>query len=761
MVKQSRVTYGSVSLANARSLARGNAALQANASKRTNLVGARWKGLGRASAVFAVGITAALAAPREANAAPVFTDNTPYSLNQTTVVGTTTTVSQPCADTGDPGCFTNALALVDIDGDGDLDLLEANGGGFFATGLAEESVVYSNDGSAAFLNLTGATATAGTFGNPHSQERAVAAGDVDGDGDIDIYQPSGYGTELDKLWIQTTTGVWEDDSSTKLPATLKSHAASAKFGDIDGDGDLDLVVADWGTGQTTDTGRIILYTNDGTGTFTVAETEHDPAGVTLTDLLPPTIPPTGAPYSGFRPTDVDLVDIDGDFDLDILINNRQGFSRIFKNDGHGKFTDATSFAGDGGATPITSNYPAKVGPYSNNQEVCDIDEDGDLDIILDNAGTKGASAPVGGGNNVTQILLNDGTGKFTDDTTRILGEPASDDGIVRCADINADGHYDLVVGSKTNVGEKFLINDGTGKFNYLADALPKNLLTGADLTLALGVGDLNGDGKMDIVTGQGEGTIASGNATTLRLNRVYLGSGLVDTTPPVIRKLQAPASAAANAAIVVYMEVRDAATSEAGQMVKSVGVDYVVNTKAKKTQKGVWMGGDLFKVTVPAQADNIKLTLTPTVTDRANLTTTGTPIVYTLGTPPVSAGGGNGGGNGGGSGGGVVETGPGGAAGEAGEGGTAGISEEAGSGGEVAVAGKGGSGGKAGSGGTVGEEAGAGGEVAAGGKPASSGGGDDGGCSIASVPVTKGRGFVLFGFGLTLLGLARRRRNKQ
>ncbi len=748
MVKQSRVTYGSVAVAPAHE----SAALLANTSKKANVVGARWKGLGRASAVFAVGITAALAAPREAKAAPVFTDNTPFSLNQTIVVGTTTTVSQPCADTGDPGCYTNSLVLVDIDGDGDLDLLEANGGGFFGTGLAEESVVYSNDGSAAFLDLTGATATAGTFGNPHAQERAVVAGDIDGDGDMDIYQPSGYGTELDKLWIQTLPGVWEDDAATKLPATLKSHAASAKFGDIDGDGDLDLVVADWGTGQTTDTGRIILYTNDGMGNFTVAETEHDPAGVTATDLLPPTIPPSGAPYSGFRPTDVDLVDIDGDFDLDLLVNNRQGFSRIFKNDGHGKFTDATNFAGDGGATPITSNYPAKVGPYANNQELCDIDEDGDLDIILDNAGTFSGTPATG--SNVTQILINDGTGKFTADTTRITGEPGADDGIVRCADVNADGHYDLVVGSKTNVGEKFLINDGTGKFNYLADALPKTLITGADATLALGVGDLNGDGKLDVVTGQGEGTISSGNAATLRNNRVYLGTGLADTTPPVIRKLQVPTSAAANTPIVFYMEVRDAATSEAGQMVKSVGVDYVVDTKAKKTAKAVWMGGDLFKVTVPGQADNITLTLTPTVTDRANLTTTSTPVVFTLGTPPGATGGAGGGG-------GVVTT-PGGAPGEAGEGGTAGTSEEAGSGGEVAAAGKGGSGGKAGSGnsgGTVGEEAGAGGEVAAGGKPAS-GGGDDGGCSISSVPVTKTGGAVLLGFGLAMFGLVRRRRNK-
>ncbi|HEY3668772.1 MAG TPA: VCBS repeat-containing protein, partial [Polyangiaceae bacterium] len=673
---------------------------------------------------------------------------------------------QPCVDTGDNGCYTNFLSLVDIDQDGDFDILEANGGGLFQPGTAEESVIYGNDGRGAFVDLT-AAASATSFGNPHIQGRQVAAGDIDGDGDIDIYQPGGYGTDLDKLWVQTQKGVFQDHAATQLPTALMSHASAVKFGDIDGDGDLDLLVADWGTGLATDTGRLILYTNDGTGVFTLLETEHDSAAVTASDTLPPTIPPASTTgVYGLRPTDIDFADVDGDYDLDILVNNRQGYSRILLNDGKGKFTDATgfvpTFAADGvTVASATSNYPPKVGPYANNQELCDLDEDGDLDIVLDSAGPKPAAVTSG---NVSQILINNGSGVFTDDTSnRVLSEPGTEDNVVRCADINADGHYDLVVGGRTSTSEKLLLNDGTGKFSY-SDVLAK--LPSADTTLAIGVGDLNGDGKIDLVTGQGEGTIAAGNATTLRLNHVYLNSAsAADTTPPVFRKLQTP-TPAVGVDTVFYMAVRDSATNDAGQMVKSVAVSYVAKTVAKtstKTAAAVWVGGDLFRVVVPAQVDGTQLTLTPTVTDRVGLVTSAPAMVFQLGTPlPVAQGG-----AGGQPSTTPVEAGAGGSAGseigEAGSGGVAGTVSDAGSSGD-----KGGAGGKSGggSGGTVvaaGDEGGEAGEAPTGGagKPAASGSSDDGGCSFTPAPSTNSHGAVLLGFGLAMFGLARRRRTQK
>jgi MYXO-CTERM domain-containing protein len=692
----------------------------------------------------ALGLVAAIAAPRAAHANVLFTENSAYSL------GTTQTA---CSDTGDPGCWTNSLQFVDIDGDGDFDVLKANGGGVFTTGNSEESLVFINDGKGAFLD-----ANSTVFSAAHSQSRQFAAGDIDGDGDIDIYMPGGYGADLDRLWVQTSKGVYADQASTLLPAALKSNAAAVKFGDLDGDGDLDLVVADWGTGSADSTSKLILYLNDSHGVFTAVETQGAAAGT----YFPATLPATAtAPYYGARPTDIDFADIDGDFDLDILINHREGYSRIFLNDGHAKFTDGTAFvptfAVDGvTVTSVTANYPPKKGTYAMAQDLCDLDEDGDLDLVVDDAALKAASAPTSGGTNSTQVLFNNGSGVFSDVTAaKIVGEPGSLDGTVKCADVDGDGHYDLVVGSRTNTSEKVLVNNGSGVFTYVAEAMPKF----TDITLGMDVGDLNADGKLDILTGQGEGTSAQ------RLSRVYLNIAPVDSTPPVFRKIETPV-AVVGTPTVFRMAVRDSATNDVGQMVKSVSVSYSVNGAAAKVAKAVFVGGDLFRVSIPAQVDGASVTLTPTAVDRYNLTKLSTPIVLQFGTP-TGNGGASGGGAGGGAGAGVSGGPSGGAAGEvSSEAGAAGLADvgDAGTGGTEAggttgSAGKGGAS-SAGKASTAGGEAGSSeSEGGAGGK-ASSSSGDDG-CSCSMVPSTQSRSAVLLAFGMAALGLARRRRNQK
>src|SRR6188768_910596 len=438
MLKQSRVV-GSVSP----SLAAGAAALKEGSAKKTRA--SKWKTAGRFSGVFTFGLLAALAAPREAKAVGFFTLNTATALPAV----------QPCQDSN-PGCYTSWLTTADIDSDGDMDILLANGGDYYAVGKADESVVYLNDGKGVFVDVTPTT-----FNNAHNRNRQIAVADIDGDGDLDIYQPGGYGVDLDKLFVQTAPGVYEDRAATLLPDGLMSRAASCHMGDLDGDGDMDLVNMDWGLGATGTVARAILYTNDGTGKFTLAEVEHDPEFASPTDRLPKTIPAAGnapavagvatgsAIYWGVRPIDVDFADVDNDFDLDILVNMRNGFSRIFLNDGRANFTDGTNFAtiksADGLKETVTSNYPAKQGPYVYNQEICDIDDDGDLDMLIDNVGPKPAnnySWAFGAGTttqgqtlDVSQILINDGHGKFVDDTiNRVTGEPGGDDNSLKCAD---------------------------------------------------------------------------------------------------------------------------------------------------------------------------------------------------------------------------------------------------------------------------------------------------------------------------------------
>jgi hypothetical protein len=679
-------------------------------------------------------LTMTMTSAHTTQAAPLFTEDTLKSLG----VGT----SQACADTGDPGCYTNWFELADIDGDGDFDIVMANGGGLFGPGNLEASVVYLNDGKGAFFNATNAS-----FSGAPSQLRQVAVGDIDGDGDLDIYQPGAYGSDPDKLWVQTAPRVFEDRAATLLPAGSASHAASTHLGDLDGDGDLDLVVADWGDASASAISRLILYGNDGHGRFTLIETQKDTP--TASDYFPATIAATSTtPYYGSHPTDLDFADVDGDFDLDILINHREGQSRIFLNDGHGFFSDGTGFSG-ARASEVSAAYPPKQGPYANNQEACDLDHDGDLDLVVDNAGKAPEGAPAG--MNVTQLLINDGHGRFVDQTaTRIVGEPPAQDGSVKCADVNGDGHFDIVVGSRSLSSEKVLLNDGTGLFTYAADALPQF----TDITLAIDVGDLNGDGKIDLVTGQGEGTITTFNAATLRNNRVYFGLA-ADVTPPSFRAVETPI-VQVGAPIVFHVAVSDSATNQAGQMA-TLSVPYTIKGTTKEA-KVSFVGGDLFRVTIPAQQAGTALSYTLSAVDRAKLSSKLTNVLY-VGTPPVVLGAGGEGGEGG-----AAEGGTGGAAGgpsvAAGSGGSDAESEggapsspSAGAAGEP-------SGGKPTGGTSAGGASPEGGEAGSSESPSPSPSSNDDGCSCSLLPSTESHGVVGLGLALSLLGLARRRRLK-
>jgi len=616
----------------------------------------------------------------------------------------------PCNDPNNPfksGCYTSFLVVADLDGDGDLDIVFANGGGYYVpdekneagkpVSGKESSVVYLNDGTGAFRD-----ATATSFGGAVSRLRQVAIADVDGDGDMDLYQPGGFGIDDDKLFIQTAPAKFENQALTHLPPGLRSHAGSAHFGDLDNDGDMDLVIGDWGASDPLHTdGNTWVYLNDGKGHFSV-----QPA-----DSVPPPMPWA----DGAGPIDIDLADIDGDFDLDILVDHRNGQSQLFLNDGHAKFTDATS------------GYPKKNGPYTYNVEACDFDEDGDLDLLLDNAGGNITNDEFFG--NISQVLVNDGTGKFTDQTKDVIhGEPYADDNAVKCADVNGDGHYDLVVASLA-LPEKLLLNNGKGHFDFIPSAFPEIL----DPTLGIDIGDLDGDHKIDVVTGQGEGTP--------RLDLIYKGTdaSVADTTPPKFRGVEMP-TALPGAPIVMRMAVTDAYTSETGQEVKSVFLTYRVNGGATLKAPATFVGGDLFRASIPAQAPGSSIEITPTAIDRADLTGTAPTITLSLGTA-------------------MPEGGAGGEGPIASDGGAAGAPDTS-AGGTIAAGGKGGSGGTGGKGGKGGsapvEEGGAAGESS----PAHVASSDDGcGCSVAGQPASTVPS-LLAGLGLAFWGLHRKRRKK-
>ena len=155
--------------------------------------------------------------------------------------------------------------------------------------------------------------------------RHILPGDFDGDGDTDLFL-SNYG-EQNRLLLNNGSGEFTDGTGltgsvlTGLPAAqnLSTHADAA---DVDGDSDLDIVVAN--------NGQNILLINDGSGRFS--------DGTDLNFNLS-----TGI-LAGLDDTravafiNVDLSQGDTDQDL-VIINNGQ--NRLFLNDGHGEYLDGT------------------------------------------------------------------------------------------------------------------------------------------------------------------------------------------------------------------------------------------------------------------------------------------------------------------------------------------------------------------------------------------------------------------------------------
>jgi len=396
---------------------------------------------------------------------------------------------------GSTAGWSHKVEIADIDNDGLVDLLFANGGDHHTKGAPETNQVFRNRGAGRpFQDVTSQV-----LGPTRHSTRAIRVADLNADGFPDIVTAGSYQTQS-RLLLGVGDGRFSETTSSHLPPGNFSFG-DLKLGDVDGDGDLDMVASDWGPGDASKNGGAVtrLWINDGHARFA--------------DVTAERMPSLRIPWSW----DLEFVDIDNDYDLDLAISAKASpGSFLFENLGNGFYQD------------ISRRLPQ----FSNNYEFesMDLNGDGYMDLVTLNDGVQVGCDSC----NRNHVFRNDGRGGYVDATPDWWPDdqnPAQDDNQVVFLDFDSDGDADFLVGSLSGP-DLLLVNHLTSSSRKLE--VHREAFVGDDTpgTLGIAVADLNGDKRIDVVQSQGE---------TAFPERVFLASKSLrpDRAPPIISHVDA------------------------------------------------------------------------------------------------------------------------------------------------------------------------------------------------------------------------------
>ncbi|UOY06341.1 VCBS repeat-containing protein [Muricauda sp. SCSIO 64092] len=288
------------------------------------------------------------------------------------------------------------IGIADFDLDGDLDIIVVSEDD-------KTNELYLNNGDGTFRDGGSRIPVSGT-------SNSVVVVDVNNDGAPDVMIGN---NGQNNLLINDGKGYFKDETTARF-GEFMDVTQDLTLGDIDNDGDEDVLVGN------EDANRILI--NDGNGFFKDESSDRLPYRTTPEETR-----------------EVDVADIDGDGDLDVLYGNVQAFvaeavrqNRLLLNDGNGFFSDIT-----GTHLPKDDNRCFGVA-------FLDIDRDGDMDIMTGNT-----NGPRFGGLTPFSVYLNDGKGKFAEAIDTIIPEGMGGRGFdIDFVDLNGDGIKDLFLSNR-------------------------------------------------------------------------------------------------------------------------------------------------------------------------------------------------------------------------------------------------------------------------------------------------------------------------
>ncbi|MFO0873665.1 MAG: CRTAC1 family protein [Phycisphaerales bacterium] len=492
------------------------------------------------------------------------------------------------------------LALVDFDNDGDLDVFMPNGATLDDPEHGPGARVFENLGGMRFRDVTatsGLSLTRWAFG--------VAAGDIDGDGRDDLYVCC-FGPDVLLRNVTEPGGpIRFEDVTASSGIKDDAWSTGAAFGDLDGDGDLDLFVS----------------------TYLDFDPRHPP-GPTIFNSIPVMAGPVGLPPAadilyenigggrfrdvseasgirGAKPSyglNVAILDLTGDGRPDIYVGNDSKPKNLFRNIGEPHHAGATTSEAattalrfedigmkSGVATNIEGTEQATMGIA-----IADVDGNGFPDIFTTNFSSD------------TNTLMLNRDGRTFDDRTQQYGLGAVSRPYLGWAcgffDFDLDGDEDLLIfnghvypqATKRTMDSDYeqtpLLFDRRGKrFERVLPATAGAWLGEPHRDRTAVFGDLDGDGDIDVIVGE-----LCGPLRVLRNDAIGAATGQARSTDAPNKSADSPAPSEAATRAWLIVELRDTKAPGNRHAVGAV----VTCRSADSTQRRFIYGGGPFQSTI-------------------------------------------------------------------------------------------------------------------------------------------------------------------